>query len=389
MLSRERLPELTESLRAAGVDGWLLYDFRGINPVVRRVLDTPGMATRRLFAFIPTDGSEPTVVAHKIELQGLQDFPGRIIPYAAWQELHEALRSIVDGKRVAMEISPNDTVPYLDRIPHGVVQLVEQLGGTVVPSNDLVTRFAARVTPAEMDDHCRAAEIIANIARGTLGTVLHEIGTAREAGVQQRVLNAIERAGLVTTHPPIVAFGKNAANPHYEPHEGADEVLGPDQVVLLDLWGGKSKRSVFADQTWMGFSGHAPPEDVLEVWTTVRDARKAVVSRLETLAPGNSITGAELDDVARALIVQRGYGDAFVHRTGHSIDYDLHGIGPHLDNFETNDVRTLVPGIAFSVEPGVYLEGRFGVRSEINVLMREDGARPTPDVPQEELILQR
>lgn len=387
MVNSETLREIGERLQATKLDGWLLYDFRGINPVVNRLLGLEGLATRRLFLYVPAEDTPPTVIAHKIEMQGLEDFPGTVRSYAAWGELHEALELVVRGKRVAMEISPEDTVPYLDRVPHGVVQLVEGLGGTVVPSGDLVTRFGARVTAAEMDDHCRAAEIIANIARGTLGTVLHEIGAAREAEVQRRVLNAIERAGLNTTHPPIVAFGKNAANPHYEPREGADDVLEADQVVLLDLWGGKGKPSVFADQTWMGFTGKSPPPKVTEVWTTVRDARKAVVNRLAEWTVGEPITGAELDDVARGVISEQGYGSAFVHRTGHSIDHDLHGIGPHLDNFETNDVRELCPGIAFSVEPGIYLEGEFGVRSEINVLIKEDGALPTPVEPQEDLIL--
>ncbi len=380
--------EVADALREKGVDGWLLYDFRGINPVARRVIGTTGMGTRRLFVYIPADGSTPTAVAHRIELQGVAGFPGTIRPYAGWQELHREIGKLVANRTVAMEVSEHDAVPYLDWVPHGVVGLVQHLGGRVTSSADLVSRFAAHLTAAEMQEHREAAEIIANIARETVASVVGEVGNAREAAVQRRVLEAFEQAGLVTTHPPIVAFGANAANPHYEPHEGSDALLEAGQVVLLDLWAGMAERSVFADQTWMGFAGGSPPDEVATVWSAVREARDAVVAKLNAAAKAKqTLRGSDLDDVARGVISARGYGEAFVHRTGHSIDFDLHGSGPHLDNFETHDTRSLLPGIAFSVEPGVYLDGRFGMRTEINVLMREDGPEPTPAAPQQELIL--
>ena len=222
-----------------------------------------------------------------------------------------------------------------------------------------------------------------------MADVVRQAGTAREAAVQRRILEMFERQGLVTNDPPIVAFEANAANPHYEPRDGSDALLQEHQVVLIDLWAGPTLPSVFADQTWMGFAGNAPPDDVVTVWETVRDARDAVVRRLrEASSAGHSVTGADLDDAARNLITERGYGDYFIHRTGHSIDLELHGSGPHLDNFETHDTRTIIPGVGFSVEPGVYLEGRFGVRSEINAVMLENG-RPefTPREPQRDLML--
>jgi Xaa-Pro aminopeptidase len=195
-------------------------------------------------------------------------------------------------------------------------------------------------------------------------------------------------AGLVWDHPPIVGFGANAANPHYEPAEGSDAQLEPDQVVLLDLWGGRSLTTVFADQTWMGFSGSAVPDEVEQVWTIVRDARDAAIARLRKgLAAGEVVTGAALDAASRGHIAAHGYGEYFVHRTGHSIDVNLHGSGPHLDSFETNDVRALLPGIGFSVEPGIYLAGRFGVRSEVNVVLGRDGVEVTPAKIQRSLIL--
>jgi Xaa-Pro aminopeptidase len=268
------------------------------------------------------------------------------------------------------------------------VQLVQRLGGRVESSADLVTLFSAGWSAAELADHRYAAEALATIARETLAEVVREAGKAREYEVQQRVCRRMTAAGLVWDHPPIVGFGANAANPHYEPTEGGDAVLASDQVVLLDLWGGRSLTTVFADQTWMGFSGSTVPAEVQEVWTVVRDARDAAITRLrQGLSVGEAVTGAALDAAARGHIVAHGYGEHFLHRTGHSIDISLHGSGPHLDSFETNDVRVLLPGVGFSVEPGVYLAGRFGVRSEVNVVLGRDGAEVTPAEIQGSLIM--
>lgn len=386
LLSSLNPSEVASFCREHDVDGWLLYDFKGVNPIARRVIGGDGMATRRLFVWLPKEGT-PVALAHKIELQALRDFPGDVRPYAAWQELHATLGDLVRNRRVAMETSREDAVPYLDRIPHGVIELIGKLGGTVVSSAPFVSTFAARWSPAELEEHRASAETIADIARQTIRDVVTRAGSAREAAVQRGVLEAMERAGLVTDHPPIVAFGPNAANPHYVPQEGADAQLEPGQAVLLDLWGGPRADSVFADQTWMGCAGE-PSDELQRVWTVTRDARDAVVDYLRNaMADGNSVTGAALDDVARGMITEAGYGEAFVHRTGHSIDVDLHGSGPHLDNFETNDVRELLPGVGFSVEPGIYLPGNLGVRSEINVVLHVDAPEVTPTEPQRDLIL--
>jgi Xaa-Pro aminopeptidase len=272
-------------------------------------------------------------------------------------------------------------------VPAGVLQLVQRLGGTVEGSADLVTLFAARWSPSELADHRHAAVALADIARETLREVVREAGRAREAAVKARVLERMARAGLVTNEPPIVAFAANAANPHYEPVEGSDALLAADQVVLLDLWGGRSLTTVFADQTWMGFAGTTVPDEVQRVWTIVRDARDAAIARLRAAsAAGDRVTGAQLDAAARSHIAAHGYGDAFVHRTGHSIDIELHGSGPHLDGFETHDNRLLLDGIGFSVEPGIYLTGRFGVRSEVNVVLHAEGPEVTPREPQTDLV---
>ncbi len=380
--------DLSAALRELGADGWLLFDFHGVNPVPRQILGLHGMATRRLFVFLPAEG-EPVAVAHKIELGPLAGFPGRIVPYARWQELEAALREVVGGKTVAMEVFPDDGVPYLDRVPHGVIQFLERLGTRVVPSAPLVSRFAARWSAADLADHRVAAEILAGVARAELARTVRLAGTGlRECEVQARVVEACQAQGLVFDTLPIVGFGANAANPHYEPVAGSDAALEAGQVVLLDLWAGRRLGAVFADQTWMGVAAREPDAEVVRVWTVVRDARDATIAAVRAAAAaGVPITGAEADGAARGLIEAAGYGDCFVHRTGHSIDHDLHGSGPHLDGYETNDQRRLVAGVGFSVEPGVYLPGRFGVRSEVNVFLGEDGPEVTPREPQRDLIL--
>lgn len=380
--------QLAAGLDAVGADAWLLFDFHGLNPVAGRVLGLGGMGSRRLFVLLPREG-EPVAVVHKIEMQPLEGFPGRLIPYARWEELHEALTSIVKGRTVAMEVSPDDAVPYLDRVPHGVVQLITRLGGTVVPSSSLVTTFAARWSPAELADHRYAAEALAEIARAELAWAVTQGGAGlRETALQRRVITAMEGRGLKLTTLPIVGFGANAANPHYEPEEGKDATLAKDQVILLDLWGGRgSTTTVFADQTWMGFSGREVPPEVETVWRTVRDARDAAISAIQQGArEGRRVAGFEGDRAARGVIERAGYGEYFVHRTGHSIDRDLHGSGPHLDDYETHDDRELLPGVGFSVEPGIYISGKIGVRSEINMYWGPGGPEVTPAEPQRELI---
>jgi Xaa-Pro dipeptidase len=378
------LPELREALLARGLDGWLLFDFHGLNPVADRVLDRTGMNTRRLFVLLPREG-EPVAVAHKIELQGMESFPGRVIPYARWGELHAALEPLVKGRRLAMEISPEDAVPYLDRVPSGVVELLRKLGATVVPSGALVSQFAARWSRSDAENHRSAAEILASVARETLGRLVRAGEGVSESAVQAEVVGALKARGLVLDDPPIVAFGANSANPHYEPSDRA--MLRSGDVVLLDLWAGRSHTTVFADQTWIGFAGGQPPDRVLEVWRTVRQARDAAIEAIRgAAAAGRPIAGYEADHAARTVIERAGYGDNFVHRTGHSIDRDLHGSGPHIDDYETHDDRQLIPGIGFSIEPGIYLPGAFGMRSEVNVYLGESGPEVTPKAPQVELI---
>jgi Xaa-Pro aminopeptidase len=390
-LTPDVLARIRAELVRLRLDGWLLFDFHGLNPVSTRVLGLTGLATRRLFVLIPAQGT-PVALAHRIERGRVDGFPGEVREFSAWRELETGLRQLVGGLRVAMEYSARDAVPYLDRIPAGVLELVRASGASdVVSSADLVSAVAARWSPAELAGHRAAAVLLREIALEAFAQVTRWHGAGEpctEQRLQRWVLEQFDRHGLRTNDPPIVGVDAHAANPHYETAHGPETPIGPGQVLLLDLWAGPSLDTVFADQTWMAWTGTTPPDEVRRVWQVVRDARdRAVTTLRERWAAGGPVSGADLDDAARGVIRDAGYGDYFVHRTGHSIDRDLHGSGPHLDNYETNDNRVLVPGVGFSVEPGVYLPGRFGVRSEINVVMHEDGPEVTPAEPQRELAI--
>lgn len=378
---------LAAGLQDLGADGWLLFDFRGLNPVAGRVLGLGGLGSRRLFVWIPREG-QPAAVAHRIELGPMRDFPGRVLPYSRWQELHEALTSVVNGKTAAMEISPLDAVPYLDRVPWGVVELLTSLGARVVSSAGLVTRFASLWSAEETRGHVNAAERLATIGRAEVARAAGEGGSGiTETQVQQRVVDAIHAAGLVFDHPPIVAFGPSAADPHYEPIAGRDRALEKNEAVLIDLWAGAALGTVFADQTWMGFSGRTPPQRMLKAWDAVRRGRDAAIARVvEAAQSGVPVRGFEVDRAARAVIDAAGFGAQFIHRTGHSIDRDLHGSGPNIDDYEIHDERMLMPGVGFSVEPGIYFAGEFGLRSEVNVYWGTAGPVVTPSEPQQDLI---
>ncbi|MEO8449204.1 MAG: M24 family metallopeptidase [Gemmatimonadota bacterium] len=380
---------LRAALGEAGAEGWFLFEFKGMNPVSLRMLGITA-GTRRLFVYLPKDG-ELVAIAHRIEQDQIRGFPGRVVLYSRWQELEAAIREVVAGRTIAMEVSAHNAVPYLDRVPWGMVELIRSLGATVVSSAPLITAFTARWSTEEAADHIAAAEILSRVAQRVIRDVIRRGEAVTESAVQARVVRELTDEGLWVDPDhmlPIVGFGPNAANPHYSPIPGQDRTLAPGEVVLVDLFAARSDHTVAADQTWMGFNGADPPEEVRTVWTVVRDARDAALAEVwGRAAAGRPIMGYEVDQVARGVIERAGYGAYFVHRTGHSIDRDLHGSGPHLDDYETRDDRVIVPGVGFSVEPGIYLTGRFGVRSEVNVYWSPGGPQVTPAEPQRELIL--
>ncbi len=390
MLTPETLPRIQTALSDAGLDGWLLYDFRGANPVAAGILQLKGLQTRRIYAYVPARGV-PTAITHAIEQAPWEHWPStwaRVV-YSGWRELEAAIAGLVRRQRVAMEYSPGDAVPYVDRVPAGVIELVRAAGADVVSSGELISRFYAVWTEAQLAAHRRAAVAIAAI--GQEGLRLAGADAARgepqtEYGLQRWILDRFARAGLQADEPPIVAIGPNAANPHYGPSEQPATVIATGAVLLIDLWA-REPGQPYADQTWMGVLG-TPTSQVIRVWEAVRDARDAAIQLLRDRLPtGKPLRGAEVDDAARRVIESRGFGRFFVHRTGHSIDArDIHGSGPHIDNFETREERLLIPGVAFSIEPGIYQPGVLGVRSEVNAIVGDRSVEITPIAYQRELM---
>lgn len=397
MLTPSSLLPLQASLKAAGLDGWLLYDFRGLNPVAASMLGIRGMVTRRIFAWIPAEGT-PVGIEHAIESGPWSNWPSewerRV--YSSWRSLESELPKLVSGKRIAMEYSPGDAVPVVDRVPAGVLELVRASGAEVVSSAELVTQFFAVWSEAEIESHRKNAELLRTVAHDAFRLIGDRVDGAEgihEHEILDWMLREFRKNGLETDHGPNVSATENAANPHYEPSPEHPRRFRRGDVVLIDLWATNAdspEGSMWADQTWMAVIGE-PSARHQEIWSAVRDARDAAIKLIETkLAAGEPVRGGEADDAARAVIEARGFGEYFTHRTGHSIDArGLHGMGPNIDNLETRETRLLIPGVGFSIEPGIYIPGEVGMRSEVNAYVSAEGLVVTPGEAQRELIVCR
>jgi Xaa-Pro dipeptidase len=368
----DRLAAIQTALADEGLDAWLFCDFRGSDPIAARILELGDrLATRRWFYLIPATGT-PRGLVSAVEPAALQGLPGTMAIYRTWQELHAGLEQLLGGVRtLAMQYSPLNAVPYVARVDAGTVELVRTGGVEVRTSADLVQRFEAVWSEAQYASHCRAARGV----RTAVAAAFDEIGArcragraCDEGGIQRFLLEQFERAGLVTHHPPIVAADAHSADPHYEtPAEGAR--LGADAFVLIDLWA-KEPDGVYADITWTGYVGRTVPDRHAAIFEIVRRARDAgVAAARRALTDGTPLRGCDVDAATRAVIEAAGYGAQFVHRTGHSIGVEVHGNGANIDGFETPDTRRLLPSTCFSIEPGVYLPGEFGVRSELNAFV--------------------
>jgi len=392
VLAVESLSALQSALARAGMDGWLIYDFHGLNPIAVGMLQLPGMTTRRFFVYVPREGS-PVAITHAIEQGPWINWPRgwRKEKYSSWRSLESLLAGLVKGKRVAMEYSPGDAVPYLDRVPAGVIEMVREAGATVVSSADLVSSFYAVWSDEQRASHERAARAVSAIGQEAIrlaGSRADSAFPLTEHALQTWIKEKFVAAGLeADDHGPIVAIGPNAANPHYEPTAASSATIKRGDILLVDLWA-REKNGVFADQTWMGSLG-TPSDRDEKIWLAVRDARDAAISLLRQRIGGHqAVRGGEVDDAARQVITSRGYGENFFHRTGHSIDpRDLHGSGPHIDNLETREERALIPGVGFSIEPGVYLANDVGMRSEVNGFVGADGVLITPADYQKDLLI--
>ena len=393
MLQPDVLPALHSALDALDVpvDGWLLFDFRGLNPLMATVVGPEVVGSRRAYVYVPRRGV-PTALVHMIDAELWAAWPGewRKAVWVQREELSRQLATLVGRRTVAMEYSPNGDVPYGDFVPAGTLELVRAAGATPVSSADLVSRWCSAWTAAELESHRRAAAILADIARSAFALVGERARAAApitEHALTVWVCEAIDRAGLVTDSTPSVSYGANAARAHYEAPADGSAAIASGALLLLDLWA-TEPGGIYADQTWMASIGQ-PSARAEAAWRVVREARDAALALLhERLASGEAVTGAEADRAARAVIAAAGHAEHTVGRTGHSIDrVGLHGLGPMLDDTESFDGRRIIPGVGFSVEPGIYIPGELGVRSEVNAYAQLDGLEVTPVEYQRELIV--
>ncbi len=364
-----------------GIDGWLFYDFRHLDPIAYRVLllDPSIHVTRRWYYWVPAIGT-PVKLQHRIEPHVLDGLPGEVRLYVSWRQQQAALRTLLQSaKRVAMQYSPMNAIPYLSRVDAGTLELLRSLGLEIVTSADLVQQFEAVWDEAQLASHQVAAtglRAIVDEAFGFVGASLARGQSLTEYGLQQYILSRMHARGLVTSSPPIAAVNAHSADPHYGPAAEGSAPIRQGDLVLIDLWAKQPElRAVYADITWTGFVGPVVPPRQQEIFQIVRQARDAAVTFVQSrVRDGSFPYGWEVDDVCRQVIQQAGYGDYFVHRTGHSIGEEVHGNGANIDNLETQDARRLLPGTCFSIEPGIYLPEDFGIRSELDVYLSADDA---------------
>ncbi len=380
------LKRIQESLKREKLDGWLFFDHHVRDALAYRVLGvTPaGHVSRRWYYFIPVEG-EPMGLVHRIESKMLDAAPGEKIHYSSWQEQQDGIARLLKGaKRIAMQYSPRCAIPYVAMVDAGTVELVRECGVDIVSSAELIQEFEACLSAAQFESHLEAGRRVDRIRAGAFRFMADRlVSGVDEVAVRDWVRAEFGKAGLVTDSGPIVGVNGHAGDPHYEPEPATSVPIQPGDFVLLDMWAKLDQPgSVFYDITWTGYCGE-PTNRIAEVFAIVRDARdKAVEAVVNAVAAKREIRGFEVDDAARGHIKAAGYGDKFVHRTGHSIGESVHGSGANMDNLETHDERRIVPGALFSVEPGIYLED-FGVRAEVNVFAGKDRASTTGEVQRE------
>jgi len=388
------ITNIQSALQSEKIDGWLLYNFRGSNVFATRLLDLPShiMFTRRYFYFIPANGA-PRKLVHRIEEWNLDALPGEKDIYLSWKSLENGLKRLLSGvKNVAMEYSPKCAIPYVSTVDAGTIELVRTSGVDIVSSANLIQYFEAAWDEEQLKDNLESAKHLRQIVDLTFGFIKSKIqsGTSiTEYDVQQFMLSEFKNRGLVTSSDPNCSVNANSANPHYEPTKEIHSSLKKGDFVLLDLWAKKNKdRAVYADITWTGFIGEKVPEEYEKIFDIVKGGRDAAINFVRSaFAAGKNIQGCEVDDAARDYITKHGYGEYFVHRTGHSIGEEVHGNGVNIDNLETKDERAIIPTTSFSIEPGIYLRDKFGIRSEVDVYISKDKEVMVTGLPMQEKVI--
>ena len=386
------IAEVQKDLKAAKLDGWLFYDFRGRDPIAQRILALPpGMRTRRWFYYIPAKG-EPRKLVHKIESASLAALPGKTLYFAGQHELSANLRKLLGrGKTVAMQYSPKNAIPYVSMVDAGTIELVRSAGAKVATSADLVQKYEACWSKSQLESHLAAGRAIDQIVQGAFLQAAQGVKSGTlltEYDLQQWILRQFEKAGITTEEGPDIAVNANASDPHYGPTKEKAAPIREGDLLLLDVWGKqKTEGSVYYDVTWMGYLGKKVPEKYAKVFQVVREARDTAVELIRShVKAGKPLQGWQVDNAARRIVEKAGFGKYFFHRTGHNIGTSVHGNGVNMDGLETRDERHLIPQTCNSVEPGIYLK-EFGMRSEVDVYVEENEARVTGAVQKEILAL--
>jgi len=385
----KKLPEIQEQLKKNRLDGWLLYDFQNSNSISKKILGLQGnLLTRRWFCWIPVSGP-PEILCHLIEKQSFTSLGLPLKTFKCWEEMLKQLETILaQSSIIAMEYSPNCAIPYVSRVDGGTLEILKSLGKTVISSANLVQFFEARWNAQQLESHLKASALLMEILKSTFAQIrnnLRDKMPMTEFSLQQFMMQEFGKKKLITYSPPILAVNANSGNPHYEPSLDNSSTVQAKDILLIDWWAKMDEpESVYADYTWMGYLGEVIPDSLLNIWNTVKASRNAALQFIQRNYPIATLQGWQVDDVARSVIKNSGYGDFFIHRTGHNIGEQVHGNGANMDNFETHDQRELIPQTCFSLEPGIYLP-EFGVRSEINVYIGTNQVIATGDPIQAEI----
>lgn len=389
------IKKLQEEVRKQKVSGWLFYDFHNRDAMAYRILglEFGKFTSRRWYYFVPAEG-EPIKLVSAVESVKLDSLPGKKLVYSSWKQQHQLIKEMLaDAKSIAMQYSPYNNIPYISIVDGGTIELIKSFGVEIVSSANLVQIFEAVIDEKGYKSHLEAGEIVQKIkdeAFALIGQKVRNGEKITEYDVQQFIVKRFHEEGLTDDNDhPIVGVNEHPADPHFEPKPGNTYTIKKGDTLLIDLWARKDNdSSIYYDITWCGYVGLNPPSKYVEIFNLVKDARTSAKNFIrDKFSKGEKCYGYEVDDVCRSVIKEAGYGEYFIHRTGHSIGHEVHGNGVNIDNFETKDERELVPGICFSIEPGIYLPGEMGVRSEINVFITKDREVVVAGKEQEKLIL--
>lgn len=389
-----KIKEIQRDLKGNGIDGWLLFDYRHSNDLACTVLEIPPerMLTRRLFYWIPQEG-DPVKIVHRIEDKVLDHLPGVKKPFYTWEDLDRILKESLKGvKKAAMEYSPQNAIPDISKVDAGTVDKIRGLGIEVVSSGDLLQKLTSVWDEGKLKSHLEAADVLDKVISVTwkeIGKRLAQGQSFTEYDVHEFMRGQLDLNGCMAAEGPICAVNAHSADPHYMPEKGKSESIRKGDFILLDIWcKKKAPKAVYADITRVGVAAAKPGEKQEKIFQLVKRARdKATDFVKERFKEGRPVRGYEIDRVCRQVIMDGGYGEYFVHRTGHNIDERDHGPGAHIDSLETFDERVILPCTCFSIEPGIYLPGEFGVRLEYDVYIHKDGNVQVTGGIQEKLMV--